>query len=153
VKLPHLVHASNLSMHKRTAIQTICYISNSSKLKDEEIEDLLVESKTNNNRIGIGGVLIYTNETFFQILEGNKTDVDSLFEKIAIDKRHFNVFKIFEIETSIKKFDRFNSNYIKSNDQSVTTNLLSFLENNDGNNIMNHEKLVEKAECLLYDYQ
>ncbi|WP_298546820.1 BLUF domain-containing protein [uncultured Aquimarina sp.] len=138
-------------MQTSKEIKTISYLSNSSKLDREEIEELLIDTMTNNNKIGIGGVLIYSNDTFFQIIEGHVEDVDRLFTKIELDKRHFNVFKIFDKKVSIKKFKRFSFNYIENNDEKISNELISFLEIEDNFGDETHEMLVGKVKTLIKD--
>jgi len=132
-------------------IKTISYISNCAKLEREEIEELLIDTMTNNNRIGIGGILIYSNDTFFQIIEGFAKDVDRLFTKIELDKRHFNVFKFFDRKVSIKKFKRFSFNYIIDNDEMVSNELMKLLEVGDNFEEVTHERLVGKVKNLIHD--
>lgn len=130
-------------------IKTISYLSNSSKLKGEEIEELLIDTKNNNNRLGISGVLIYANETFFQVIEGKADQVESLFAKIESDKRHFNVLKLFEITTLNKKFERFNFKYISNRNDRVTNALTDFIEINDNFDEKAYTILIEKTKNLL----
>jgi len=139
------------TMQIQNEIKTISYLSNSSKLKGEEIEALLINIKDNNNRLGIGGVLIYSNETFFQVIEGDADQVESLFLKIKSDSRHFNVLKLFEIRTTHKKFKRFNFKYIDHHNEGVTNILMDFIKINDNFNNETHTMLVEKANFLLHE--
>ncbi|WP_299210841.1 BLUF domain-containing protein [uncultured Aquimarina sp.] len=138
-------------MQTTEEIRTISYLSNSSKLDSEEIEELLIDTMTNNNKIGIGGILIYSNDTFFQIIEGYTKDIDRLFAKIELDKRHFNVFKIFDRKVSIKKFERFSFSYIRVEDEKISNELMSFLEIGDNFGDETHEMLVGKVKNLIKD--
>ncbi|WP_159090807.1 BLUF domain-containing protein [Aquimarina aquimarini] len=133
-------------------MQTISYISNASQLSPEEIEEVLINAKINNNKKGINGVLIYVNETFFQVIEGSQHLVETLFEKIQKDQRHFNVLKVFETKTCEKKFSRFNSNYITFNEESATVELLKFLDTGKENNPDLHNVIVNQAKILLKNF-
>ncbi|WP_299249382.1 BLUF domain-containing protein [uncultured Aquimarina sp.] len=133
--------------------RTIVYISTATKLNQEDLERLLVHCKTNNNYIGISGILIYSKDFFFQIIEGLQEDVDQLFEKIKIDSRHFNLLKIFDVTTSNKKFERFNCNYITNNDEKATNELLKFLEINKNLTDETHNKIIQLSNCLLKDFK
>lgn len=133
--------------------RTIAYISSATKLNEEDLEKLLVHCKTNNNYIGISGILIYSMDFFFQIIEGSQEDVDELFEKIKTDSRHFNLLKIFDVTTSNKKFERFNCNYITNNDEKATNELLKFLEINKNLTDETHDKIIQLSNCLLKDFK
>ena len=67
----------------------ITYISSSARpINQNGLEDILVKSRKNNNEIGITGMLIYHNDTFLQVLEGDEEKVDTLMSKIKKDGRH-----------------------------------------------------------------
>ena len=59
-----------------------------------ELDALLEKARINNANLGITGMLLYEDGSFFQVLEGGRTDVEALFEKIAKDKRHKNAKKV-----------------------------------------------------------
>lgn len=58
---------------------------------EREVARILMESRRNNPRKEIGGVLHYGNGYFFQALEGRRQDVNERYEKIVQDKRHRDV--------------------------------------------------------------
>jgi uncharacterized membrane protein (DUF373 family) len=54
----------------------------------EELLTLLTECQTNNAANNITGILLYAHETFFQVLEGEESVVNKVYEIIEKDKRH-----------------------------------------------------------------
>lgn len=66
-----------------------------------ELSILLIKARRRNTQLGITGILLYSDGSFFQVLEGERDTVDLLFEKISGDKRHKNVTVI--IRESIPK--------------------------------------------------
>lgn len=52
---------------------------------------ILEESRKNNVKNGITGVLIATNDSFIQVLEGGRAQVCETYNHIAADKRHSDV--------------------------------------------------------------
>jgi hypothetical protein len=60
----------------------------------EELDGLLAICREKNGEAGITGMLLYQNRSFFQVLEGDRKAVESLFAKIAKDKRHVRMTKI-----------------------------------------------------------
>ena len=70
----------------------VSYISSATKnFSTQELQALLQECRDNNARAGITGMLLYGNQTFVQILEGEEHVVDGLLETIKRDRRHSNV--------------------------------------------------------------
>jgi len=60
----------------------------------EELQSLLDECRRKNAAAEITGILLYQNRSFFQVLEGQRSVVDTLYEKISEDKRHRRVTKV-----------------------------------------------------------
>ncbi|MEQ8662676.1 MAG: BLUF domain-containing protein [Gammaproteobacteria bacterium] len=56
--------------------------------------ELLQRARANNARLGVSGILLYVDGSFFQVLEGEADVVDELFLRIAGDTRHGNVTEI-----------------------------------------------------------
>ncbi|GAB2955910.1 BLUF domain-containing protein [Hymenobacter coalescens] len=55
---------------------------------------LLEQSRTNNARLGITGLLLYGNDSFLQVLEGEEAAVHHIYAKIQVDQRHTRVFTL-----------------------------------------------------------
>ena len=110
---------------------TICYISNASeRLTDHDIETLLLDAKVFNNNNNISGILIYSDFTFFQVIEGEYNTIKSLFERIEQDFRHYNILKILEIKSEKKEYHKYNTNFITHNKKKANQELLKVIENN-----------------------
>jgi hypothetical protein len=62
----------------------------------DELCRLLQVSRANNERLGVTGILLYTEGSFFQVLEGAHSVIDSLYLKLQADERHRNVIKIIQ---------------------------------------------------------
>jgi hypothetical protein len=57
----------------------------------QDLGGLLLRARANNQRLEVSGLLIHHDGSFFQVLEGDPAKVDSLYERIAKDKRHTRV--------------------------------------------------------------
>ncbi len=131
---------------------TISYLSSASqRLTDEDIETLMVDTKTFNNENNIKGILIYSDHTFFQIMEGEYHTITSLFERIEKDNRHYGILKILETKCDQRRYDRFNSHYITYNKNRAKTELLKFLEINNDHmpDKRLHDLIVYQSKVLL----
>jgi Sensors of blue-light using FAD len=59
-----------------------------------DLANLLEKARENNQRLGLTGMLLYAEGSFFQVLEGQAEVVDALYARIESDKRHTQVTKI-----------------------------------------------------------
>jgi len=91
----------------------ISYVSSvNPNLTETQIQEVLNFSRNWNNDHNITGILLYSEGNFFQVLEGEKELLKTLFSRISIDKRHQNVMVIFEKEVSQPKFEDYQSDFI-----------------------------------------
>ena len=60
-----------------------------------DLDGLAEISRRNNARQDITGILLFDGESFFQILEGDEEAIDSLFDRIRMDKRHDSVCLLY----------------------------------------------------------
>lgn len=83
----------------------IVYYSKATKVfTEEELTDLLIKANNYNTANGITGCLIYANDNFVQLLEGERSIVLALFHKIKQDPRHTNVIVTVEMSVNSKLF-------------------------------------------------
>ena len=60
------------------------------RFSDVDLTRLLHQSRENNQRIQIHGILCYNHFDFIQVLEGPETAVIALYKKILDDERHYD---------------------------------------------------------------
>ena len=77
----------------------ISYISSAKEpWSTQELLGLLQKCRESNAGNGVTGMLLYGNETFLQVLEGEEKAIDALVERISNDPRHTN-FQILHRRT------------------------------------------------------
>jgi len=54
----------------------------------DELIELLAKARPNNQALGISGLLLYYRGSFLQVLEGEESVVNALYDKILKDPRH-----------------------------------------------------------------
>jgi len=74
------------------------------KISQEELLEILSQSKANNPLIGITGVLCSSGLIFLQALEGGRMEVNALYNLIAADPRHNDVVILSYQEISERNF-------------------------------------------------
>jgi len=83
----------------------IVYVSFSHKsLTEKELEELLHEIRKKNQIHNVTGLLLYNNESFIQVVEGEKRTLKDLYEHIMKDHRHNNIVKLLEEPISQRVF-------------------------------------------------
>lgn len=90
----------------------IMYMSNAKFLfTDEDLEELLINSRINNSQLNITGLLVIKGKTFIQCLEGDKKDVEEVFDRIKNDPRHENILILVEEYTKNRLFPDWSMGY------------------------------------------
>jgi uncharacterized membrane protein (DUF373 family) len=96
----------------------------------EELLALLTECQTNNAANNITGILLYANETFFQVLEGDEAVVCKVYDIIEKDKRHKDCTIIESIKIKERAFPYWSMGFekIDANDLHNVKGLNDFFE-------------------------
>ncbi|MEM8813635.1 MAG: BLUF domain-containing protein [Pseudomonadota bacterium] len=80
-------------------------------LEESDLEQILVESRRFNETCRMTGLLAYDGKKFFQLLEGEEQQVDTLFENIRIDPRHKDVRLFYTGNIQKRIFDDWSMAY------------------------------------------
>lgn len=119
-------------------LHTIIYTSRDTKfISDEEIDHLLVNARSFNESHDVTGVLLYFDLVFFQVLEGPREILESLFERIVEDPRHRDVTLQVSEPIAVRLFPDWSMSYRKLDGSIVRSGekLVSVLGfNNTGTN-------------------
>ena len=86
---------------------------------DDMLSDLLTVARANNEKLGIGGMLLYHEESFIQALEGPETAVVKLYERIAADPGHDNARLLFRGNVDNRDFAEWSMGFLRSSDSPV----------------------------------
>ena len=77
-----------------------------------EVGRILTESRRNNARAEVGGVLYYGNGYFFQCLEGQRDAVVETYQRICNDPRHKNAKVLLKGFTKRRLFQDWSMKYL-----------------------------------------
>lgn len=92
----------------------VIYISKAvTPLSGEALSHLLQQSRRWNESVGITGMLLYIERhmmsqitgRFMQVIEGNESDIEPLFEKIKQDPRHHQIMLLQDGPIGQRSFD------------------------------------------------
>jgi hypothetical protein len=83
----------------------IVYMSHAKEhLTPTTLVALLMQARLLNERQQVTGALVYGNGRFIQIIEGEEAVIKDLYERIARDSRHRNVFKLADKPIADRRF-------------------------------------------------
>ena len=95
---------------------------------------MLKEYRQRNLSNGITGQLLFKDGYFIQVLEGKDTQVNQLFDKIALDRRHENVRKLSSITVDKRSYPKWSMGF-------------SNLQDNDSQDITDYfDEVVDPSE-------
>ncbi|WP_419418922.1 BLUF domain-containing protein [Legionella sp. D16C41] len=83
------------------------------KFSNTMLINLLNQSRANNYKAQITGILLYTEDSFFQIIEGWETAVKLLIEKLNKDSRHINITQIIYENILKRTFSEWSMGFVK----------------------------------------
>jgi hypothetical protein len=102
------LHAAHLTVLVEILLKTLSHLiyssSADSKMSAAELRAILDRARTMNTRLDITGILLHTEGSYFQVLEGDAEAIDSIYAKIAHDKRHTNVVLIVREPIASRSF-------------------------------------------------
>jgi Sensors of blue-light using FAD len=93
--LVHLVYASRATV----------------EFSDDMILELLALARAKNKSLGITGMLVYSESSFFQVLEGEQQAVLDLFARIKRDERHAGTVTIIHEPIAVRGFKNWSMGY------------------------------------------
>ncbi|HEX2560936.1 BLUF domain-containing protein [Phenylobacterium sp.] len=83
----------------------LAYLSSATApLSPADLEEVLGQSRRNNARDGLTGMLCHYDGSFLQFLEGDKPKVVAAFERISGDRRHGGVIEVYRQPIATRAF-------------------------------------------------
>lgn len=111
--------------------QVIIYISEANPgFGLADIEEMLYKAKQFNASTNITGFILYGNNRFIQLIEGDKGPINDLYARIRKDKRHTDVTTLWDQQNKDRLFrDWYMSFYDMSGGNTAGVNKRLLLEN------------------------
>ena len=89
------------------AVFQLLYASGGARqITTADIDDILEKSRRNNAALGVTGMLLFADNMFIQVLEGEERDVRDLARRISRDQRHRNFMELIEQTSPERAFAR-----------------------------------------------
>lgn len=118
-----------------------------SQFGSDELLALLGSSRSKNASRNISGMLLHIEGSFLQVIEGNESDIDALFETISEDPRHGNIVTIVRESIPRRAFSDWSMGFadISREDVERTSGWNDFMSNPDAV----HALVPGRAQKLL----
>jgi hypothetical protein len=108
-------------------IQHIYVSAAAQSMGEDQLSSLLGRARETNERLGVTGMLLFTEGSFFQVLEGDRDTVERLYARIATDPRHCKVTKVVQETITERAFASWTMGFL----QPSRAQLKSLLGRND----------------------
>ena len=90
----------------------VIYASKANEIYQDELERILDQARQNNVANDITGVLVFVDNIFLQVLEGEQQKVLALLDAIKNDKRHTDVKLIGQAKVEKRSFEDWAMAYV-----------------------------------------
>ena len=98
----------------------LIYCSASTReMSSKELIELVTIARKKNDKTGITGMLLYSDKSFFQVLEGDEKQIDKLFQIITSDSRHNKVTTIIKEKIPHRDFGDWTMGLYQTNPESL----------------------------------
>lgn len=96
---------------------SLVYVSSAKQVFSEEnLKALLQQSRDNNTKLGLSGMLLYKDGNFMQVLEGEEETLLALYNKIQLDRRHSGVLQLLRGQIQEREFASWSMGFKNLND-------------------------------------
>ena len=90
-------------------------------MNDEALKLLLTQSRERNNTLGITGMLVYYDNKFIQLLEGNEKQVKFVYDSICKDNRHKQVTTLKQGTAKKRLFPGWTMSFRTASNEEINT--------------------------------
>lgn len=98
----------------------VSYVSRTAQpMSAEELLVLLHQCRTNNEELGVTGMLLYGNGTFLQAIEGEEKIIDALVDRICDDPRHAAVQMLHRKEIVERQYAEWSMGFDEVSDEEL----------------------------------
>ncbi len=102
------------------SLHCLVYVSLANQeMTDDHLQSLLQKARNKNETLEITGMLLYRDGFFMQALEGDRQDIEMLFEIIKQDLRHKDVLLVYKKPIQQKSFPDWTMGFNKIADKDI----------------------------------
>lgn len=117
---PSSIHIAYCILAVTMALFDLIYVSRATEsMSTDELAQLLEQSRVDNERVAITGMMVYHRMEFMQLIEGDRAAVETLFGRIANDRRHEQVFKLWDGPVGQRSFEDWSMAFVAPEDSEL----------------------------------
>jgi Sensors of blue-light using FAD len=91
---------------------SITYVSSAVfAFNETTLQDLVAQCQRNNERLGVTGILVYSDGNFIQVIEGADLVTNALYDRIGLDARHRAVTVVARQLIDVREFQGWSMAY------------------------------------------
>lgn len=132
----------------------LVYISKSRRnIEEQDIKNILCESRKNNSKMAITGLLLFDGVgLFIQALEGGRSHVESVYNKIFEDPRHHDIRLLHKKQISERSFSNWEMGFreITPYDLNGVAGVSTFLHANNKYKLINQDSSIALQLLDIY---
>jgi hypothetical protein len=110
-----MIHRVDTRRKMMAAFQLIYASRAAEEIDRNSLLDILSVSRDRNSQVGVTGALLYDQQTFIQVLEGEERAVEETFQRIANDSRHTDVIVISRFHIPSRQFANWSMGFCYAN--------------------------------------
>lgn len=96
-------------------LEAIAYVSSAVGSPSEaELAALLESARAKNDEVGVTGVLLYHDGTFFQYFEGSPAAVEIVYERIRRSVMHHGIIELMRTPIDVRAFARWSMGFTRA---------------------------------------
>jgi hypothetical protein len=92
----------------------------------EDLISLLELARVKNQASGLSGMLLYSSQSFLQMLEGDPAALQETYERIVADDRHVNLRLLMNTDVSVRLFPDWTMGFEHVEDEELAEDLEGF---------------------------
>ncbi len=86
-------------------------------MSDQALDQICKTATINNARREVTGILLYVGDTFFQVLEGARVEVEATYDRVFMDERHCRVRIMFADTVKERRFSNWSMGFCRLSEQ------------------------------------
>ena len=99
---------------KGAALYRLGYVSTQTRpMEAADLIDLLNVARDANRELGVTGMLLHREDSFFQVIEGTRENVLTLFDRICSDPRHQRIEVLFQEPAGKREFPDWRMGFVE----------------------------------------
>ena len=129
------------------------YVSTATQsMRADDLATLLRHSRPRNQALGITGLLLHREDSFFQVLEGEAESIHQVFDSIQKDPRHHRIEVLFEGPIESREFADWSMGFVDLDEVDVSQlpGFSDFLSKKTDSRLLLEELTQAKRLMLLF---